>query len=132
MEFFFDSQTNPDIPRLDPEDVRIVEMRAEPYPDGRRVRVNLDITPYKKRPHLEVTLTNPGGDEVSTVSIIEPLNWKIEFTMHIRGENIAGTYTLDTRLFYPPRDEEDPKMARVDIPVPDTDRRSLTVEISRE
>ena len=42
MDIFFQDPT--DIP-LPPEEVRIRELTAEPWPDGRRVRVYVELTP---------------------------------------------------------------------------------------
>ena len=97
MDFFLPEDN---LTRAVPEETRITSFTAEPYPDGRRVRVNLDITPFQKRPYIEVTLTNAKGEEIASTSIVEPLSWKLEFTMHIRGE-LQNPYTLNARLYYP-------------------------------
>ena len=86
--------------RMTPEETRITALTAEPYPDGYRLRVNIEITPFQKRPHLEILLKDANHDEVASSSIIEPMSWKIEFTMHVRGE-LNNPYTLEARLFYP-------------------------------
>jgi len=130
MEFFFESETNPDIDRLPPEEVRILNLTAEPYPDRRRVHVVIEVTPFEKRPHMEVVLTDPRGNEAGVASIIEPMNWKFEFTMHIRGESLEGEYTLSTRLFYPPDIDPEDEGPRVpDDEIPDTDRKVILFEL---
>jgi hypothetical protein len=86
--------------RMTPEETRITSLTAEPYPDGYRLRVNLEITPFQKRPHLEVLLRDASDNEIASTSIIEPMSWKIEFTMHVRGD-LNNPYTLEARLFYP-------------------------------
>ncbi len=131
MEFFLPDQQDPNLKRLPPEQVRILALQAEPYPDGRRVRVTLEITPFETRPHLEVTLRDPQGAEVSTVSLVEPMSWSLEFTMHLRGAQAVGEYTLLARLFYPPPlDLEHPRPITLDAP--DTDRREITIHIAPE
>ena len=41
------------------KEVRIIELRAEPWPeDGRRVRIHLEVTPFLERPNLEVPITD--------------------------------------------------------------------------
>jgi len=97
MDFFFPEDN---LDRATPEETRITSLSAEPYPDGRRLHVNIEMTPFQKRPHLEITLNNGDGDEIASVSVVEPLTWKIEFTMHIRGE-LKNPYSLDAKLFYP-------------------------------
>ncbi len=127
MEFFFESETNPNIQKLPPEEVRILNLTAEPHPDRRRVHVSIEVTPFEKSPHMEVVLLDPLGAEAGVVSIIEPMNWKFEFTLHIRGEAQDGDYSLSTRLFYPPDiDPEDPAPRVPDDEIPDTDRRQIT------
>ncbi|NOH04197.1 MAG: hypothetical protein HND47_20595 [Chloroflexi bacterium] len=103
MEFFFPEDH---LTRAVPEETRITSLTAEPYPDGRRLRVNFEITPFQKRPHIEVALFNGEDEEVASTSIVEPLGWRLEFTMHIRGE-LRNPYTLNARLYYPdgPSDE---------------------------
>ena len=72
------------------------------YPDGRRIRINIEITPFQKRPHIDVTLFDSDGAEAAATSFIEPLTWKLEFTLHIRGrETVVGAYRLEARLYYP-------------------------------
>ena len=78
---------------MTPEETRITSLTAEPYPDGYRLRVNIEITPFQKRPHIEVTLNDADGKEIASSSIIEPMSWKLEFTMHIRGELRNPVYT---------------------------------------
>ncbi|MBT3338889.1 MAG: hypothetical protein HN855_14900 [Anaerolineae bacterium] len=129
-EFFFPDLEELNISKLPPEEVRILKLAAEPYPDGTRVRINLDMTPYQMRPHLDMVLLNPQGKVIADVSIIEPMAWKQEFTVHLREARQDGEYKLAIRLFYPPRDEEDPKLFRLDIPVENTDFKELTFEIS--
>jgi hypothetical protein len=104
LDFFFPED---DLHRAVPEDTRITSLTAEPYPDGERVRVDIDITPFQKRPYLEVTLTDASGREVATAGIVEPMGWKLEFTMHLRGAR-ANPFRLEARLFYPDGPEAAP------------------------
>ena len=97
MELFFPEDG---LDRQPPEETRITDLNVQPYPDGRRLRVNLEVTPFQKRPYLEFSLRDAAGDEVSSVSMVEPLSWKLEFTMHVRGE-LNNPYELEARLFYP-------------------------------
>jgi hypothetical protein len=97
MDFFFPEDN---LQRATPEETRITSLTAEPYPDGERVRVDIEMTPFQKRPYLEVAMTDSNGIEIATASIVEPMSWKLEFTMHLRGAN-ANPFTLEARLFYP-------------------------------
>ena len=97
MDFFFPEDQ---LQRMTPEETRITSLTAEPYPDGYRIHVHIEMTPFQKRPHLEVILNDAEADEVASTTIVEPLSWKIEFTMHIRGE-LKNPYTVTAILFYP-------------------------------
>lgn len=114
MEFFID---DPDIQRLPPEEVRLLSIQVDPYPDKRRLKVHLEMTPFQQPPHLDIRLTTPQGDDAGSVSIIEPAAWKMEFTMHIRraGET-TGTYLLTASLFYPQGPQAEPLTQRFEIP----------------
>jgi hypothetical protein len=102
MDIFFQ---DPNAIPLPPNEVRIKSLKAEPWPDNRRVRITLEVTPFQKRPNGEVSITNPLGDEVASVSIIESIVPLMEFTMHLRGENLPGEYRLSATLFYLPNAE---------------------------
>jgi hypothetical protein len=114
MDIFFPEDH---LQRMTPEKTRITSLTAEPYPDGYRLRVNIEITPFQKRPHLEVALSDADGSEIASSSIIEPLTWKIEFTMHIRGE-LRNPYTLEAKLFYPDGPTSEPQKFSFDVKPP--------------
>jgi hypothetical protein len=81
MGFFF---ADPNVERLPPAETRLLDLRAEPEPDGTRIRVFLDLTPFQQKPDIELTLSDSAGREVSSASIIEPVGWNLELTLHIR------------------------------------------------
>ena len=103
MDIFFQDPTEVPLP---PQDVRIQELRVEPWADGRRVRVHLLLTPFQKRPSLEVVIHNSTEDPVAQVSIIETMTRKLEFIMHLREEEPAGAYTARAVLYYEPAVDE--------------------------
>ena len=114
MDFFFpEDQLN----RMTPEETHITALSAEPYPDGYRLHVNIEVTPFQKRPHIEVTLRDAVGEEVASTSIVEPMSWKMEFTMHIRGE-LNNPYTLEAKLFYPDGPTTEPQTFTFDVKPP--------------
>jgi len=94
--FFADSDQVP----LPPKDVRIREFRANPLPDGRRVRVYLEVTPFQKRPSGEVAVKDSSGNRVATVNIIETIDPKMELTIHLRIPETVGEYIVSAILFY--------------------------------
>ena len=117
MEFFFPEDN---LNRMVPEATHITAVSAEPYPDGYRVHVKIEMTPFQKRPHIDVLLKDADHEEGASTTIVEPLNWKIEFTMHIRGE-LNNPYTIEARLYYPDGPSQEPQTFDFDVkPPPDT------------
>lgn len=97
MDIFFADPD--DVPRP-PEEVRIREFKADPWPDGRRVKIYLEITPFQKRPSGEVLITDHAGQPVATANIIETIDPKMEINMHLRGPVSEGVFTAAMVLFY--------------------------------
>jgi len=116
MDFFLPEDH---LQRAVPEETRITSLNAAPYPDGYRLHVNIEMTPFQQRPHLEVVLNDADNEEIASTSIIEPLGWKIEFTMHIRGE-LNNPYTLEARLFYPDGPAAETQTFTFDVKPPDS------------
>jgi hypothetical protein len=117
MEFFLPEDN---LTRATPAETKITSLAAEPYPDGRRLHVNIEMTPFQTRPYLEVTLHNARGDEVAAASFIEPMSWKLEFTLHLRGD-FASPYRLEARLFYPDGPSDELRTLSVDVTPPSAD-----------
>lgn len=103
MDIFF--QDPNEIP-LPPEEVRILDFSATPYPDGRRVRVYVELTPFQKRPNITVYAENQESLRVAEVSIIESMTRKMEFTMHLRGAGLTGDFLTRAIVFYVPVEED--------------------------
>lgn len=85
-------------------DVRIVDLVLEPYPDGRRVRVAVRLTPFAPadRPSLDIRAYNTDNMEVSSLSIIELVQHALAVTMHLRGKRVDGQFTFRVDLYYDP------------------------------
>ncbi|HLB47876.1 MAG TPA: hypothetical protein VJL59_12785, partial [Anaerolineales bacterium] len=101
-----------------PELVKIESLQARVYPDGRRVRLDIVVTPFVERPNLEFTITNTEGREVASLSVIESMDYKFEMTAHLRGPQPVGRYTLRGELFYDP--ESPRKVAEITFDVTPT------------
>jgi hypothetical protein len=97
LDIFFQDPTSIPLP---PHDVRVKELRAEPWQDNRRVGIYLEVTPFQKKPNAELTITNPSGEVAAQASIIETMITKMELTLHLRGPIANGTYTLSVSIFY--------------------------------
>lgn len=104
MELFF---LDPDEVPLPPNEVRIRELNAEPWPDGRRVRISIEVDPFQKRPNIDILITNPAGKPAAIASIIESMTKKMEITMHLRGAPASGQYHVRAELYYQQKMEVD-------------------------
>jgi len=101
MTFFDDPGQTPQ-PR---DQIRLEQVSLHPYPDGRRIKIGLRITPFgpTDRPNLEIAVRNPAGAEAASMSVIESLENDFALTIHLRGEdNPTGTYHVEVHLFYDP------------------------------
>ncbi len=91
---FFDEGPQPD------EDIRIKQLGLYFYKEGRRVQVGFDITPFQKRPSIEVTITNPQGQEAGSLHVIETIDTNFSLTMHLRDKEPSDSYTVTATLYY--------------------------------
>ncbi|MBI3761018.1 MAG: hypothetical protein HY260_04035 [Chloroflexi bacterium] len=100
MSEFLEFADPQDVP-VPKEEVRIRRLAARPYPDGRRVRLDIAVTPFQERPNLEFEALDPVGDSVGTMSVIETMDHEFELTLHLRGPEPRGLHTLRATLSYP-------------------------------
>ena len=107
------SFTDPSEVPLPPDEVRIRVLRANPWPDGRRVRVYLEVDPFQQRPNADLVIHNDQGQEVAHTHIIESIDREMEVTMHLRGDINSKNCTLDVTLYYASINEE-PDIALID------------------
>jgi hypothetical protein len=97
--------TDPELAPKPRGEARILELTAEPYPDGQRVKVHIAITPFAPvdRPSLEVVVARKNGAVVTSLSVIETMNRIVDLTAHLRQEAPTdGTYTVQADLYYDP------------------------------
>jgi hypothetical protein len=99
-----DFVTDPDQVPKSREDIRIVGLVLEPYPDGRRVRVAVRLTPFAPadRPNLDIRAFNADNTEVSSLSIIEMVQHALAVTVHLRERSVGGQFTFRADLYYDP------------------------------
>ena len=116
MEFFIN---DPNIVRYPPAEIQLLDLRTNSDPDGNRLRVALDLPPFQQRPIIELDLKDFTGNEVASASIIEPVGWKLELTLHIRKTGSTnGKYTLSASLSYPELGEIDRRTHIIEVPIP--------------
>lgn len=91
----------PDNPNLRPRnEVRIERLEAEPSPDGRRIKVQITVTPFREQPNFEIALYDAAQRHVAGTTVIAAMNFRLEFTLHLRGVPAPGEYTLRADLHY--------------------------------
>jgi hypothetical protein len=98
--------TDPSEVPLPPDEIRITELRAEAWPDGRRVKISLSITPFQKRPNAELIILDGNGNELAQASIIESIERHMELTLHMRGPELIRPFSLQAELFYTDIEEQ--------------------------
>ncbi len=91
---------DPEETPLPPHDVRIRLLRAEPWPDGKRVRVYLEVDPFQKSPSAEIQVTRADGQVVARTNIVETISRNMEFNLHLQSAEQPGDYSLRAILFY--------------------------------
>jgi len=103
MDLFLQDPT--DIP-LPPDEVRIRELRVDPLPDNRRIRISLQITPFQTRPNIEIVITNENEEDSGSLTIIESIDPKMEFTVHLKDDEPNGQYTVSSQIYYYEEDQD--------------------------
>ncbi|MCB8942683.1 MAG: hypothetical protein H6658_02790 [Ardenticatenaceae bacterium] len=96
VTFFDDPMEGP----LPPEEVRMRQLGLYIYPDKRRVAVGFELTRFRERPSLEVTITNEEGKVVSSLNVIEVLSPNFSLTMHLRDSEPANSYHIAVTIYY--------------------------------
>ena len=96
-DIFFTESSEVPVP---PSEIRIRALKAMPRPDGQRIYTEIEISPFQQKPNVELIIRNQEGQELSSLSVVEAMDSKMDFTMHIRGKKKTGTFTLKARLFY--------------------------------
>jgi hypothetical protein len=128
MDLFFQ---DPDVIPLPPEEVQIRDLSAKPYPDGKRVRVRVEIDPFQKRPSLEVMIQNAYGETVSQVRVIETMTRLLEMTMHLREGQLGEDYSLQCLLYYQETPSPDTSEGEIEYPPAHVvDQRQVSFKLS--
>jgi len=119
LEMFFPEllPENPGNIPVPPGEMRFKEVRVEPVLDNgpARLRVYLVTTAFTQRPYMEVTLFDQDDNEIASASVIEPMQVKNVFTMHLRGGQQSGKFHLLARLFYPEQPDSDTREFEFEI-----------------
>ena len=101
MEITFHNSAELPMP---PAQTRICALSAEPWTDGRRVAVDVEITPFQQRPDLLVSICDADGSEVASVAAMQIRQTQVGFTMHLRLPDTSGQYRVTALIAYPDPD----------------------------
>jgi hypothetical protein len=97
MDIFFSNSNDVPVP---PDKMEIRELKASPHEDGRRVAIEFEITPFQRRPNIDIVVVNQEKQPVASFSIVEAIENKMTFTMHLREPEPHGDYQIKMELFY--------------------------------
>lgn len=96
-----DNLINPTLTPPPQDDIKILALDAEPYPDGRRVRVKLVLSPFLQGPNAEINLSNHDDELLASIDIVNIFIPENEFTLHIPEiKSLPGSYTVNVEVFY--------------------------------
>ena len=92
-----------------PKEVKIKQLGLYIYPDGRRVAVGFELTPFIERPCIEIRITNQHGEPAGSMNVIEPNSANFSLTMHLRDKMPSQQYELTATIYFqtPETDRED-------------------------
>jgi hypothetical protein len=82
------------------DEVRLNELGLFVYEDRRRVAVGFDLTPFLERPSILVRVTNAGGEEVASLSVIEAMQPNFNLTLHLRDKGARDPYEVEAIIYY--------------------------------
>lgn len=120
-----DFLTDPELVPRPREEIRIEAFGLSPYPDGKRVRLELELTPFapSDRPNLEITASSTDGKAVASLSVIETVSRRLSLTMHLREPKPEGRYDFEADLYYSPETIQDSAHAILTLPddIPSTE-----------
>jgi hypothetical protein len=60
----------------------------------------LEISPFQQRPNCEIQVTDENGDVVASLSIIESIDPKMDFTVHLKVEEPVGKFIASAEIYY--------------------------------
>jgi len=94
---FFEDED--EAPRL-PHEVEITEVQARPLPDGRRVAVQVALTPFIESPSFDVTILRPDGTVERTLSVVSTMDRINTLTMHLTRPEQLPEYVARVELVH--------------------------------
>ena len=94
---FFEDED--EAPRL-PHKVEITEVQVRPLPDGRRVVIQVALTPFVESPSFDVTILRPDGTAERTLSVVSTMDRMNTLTMHLTRPERLPEYVARVELVH--------------------------------
>jgi hypothetical protein len=116
--FFVESDAAP----LPPQETRLRQVRARSQPDGRRVRLELELTPFLERPNIDVVLLGEDGASIASAAVIENVMSRLALTLHVRDPHPSPKYKAVVSVSYREHGETDRKEVEVELDRADEDQ----------
>ena len=93
---------NPSEDAVEPSEVRITALSAEPINDSQKVRVKIELTPFTQLPDINFSILDENGEEISSTNMIESVLDQLNFVMHLRkaANDVSGNYSLAAEVIY--------------------------------
>jgi hypothetical protein len=83
------------------QEIEILTLEASPYPDGRRVKVTFQLSPFTQGPNALISLVDRDGKLIASVNIVNIFVPENEITLHVAERDaLAGTYKVKLDLFH--------------------------------
>jgi hypothetical protein len=102
-----------------PGEVRFLRITADPYEDGRRIKLAYELTPFQMRPDLEIRLEDEQGVDLGSISIVGSMSPRFTLTAHLRTEPPPnGRVLVRSVLGYEDQPEVDRAVTAVDFGAP--------------
>jgi len=116
-----------------PEDaeIEILDLRAELYPDRRRLNVKFRLSGFRKSMGTSITLNDQAGEEIASANIVNIFIPQNEITLHIPESRAKpGKYTLVLSLFTLQEIESEQEPGKVgDIRTDPLNQKSITITL---
>jgi hypothetical protein len=94
--FFEDEDEAPHLPH----EVEIVQVLARPLPDGRRVTIQVTLTPFIENPSFDITLLRPDGATERTLSVVSTMDRVNTLTLHLGRPEHPPEYIARVELLH--------------------------------
>jgi hypothetical protein len=96
-----DQFSNPSPSPTDEDEIKIKTFIAEPYPDGRRVKIKLLLSSFQRGPDAVIKISDQDDLQLASVNIVSIFSQENEITIHIPGNHKKpGSYNAAVEVFY--------------------------------